>query len=92
MESYPDETSLLDIGNALKIGLTDTSMWQVCTKEKSFDLRETADFFRLLVLLEREYADVKRQTDEYAEKQNAKSFPLWRIVAPVCYVNPVGQS
>jgi hypothetical protein len=75
------EKYLLDIGYGLRIGLKGGSTWQVWAKNGVFDLRETNEFFRTAVLLERPYVDAKSLLEQYAKAQNAESgFPLWRVV------------
>lgn len=76
-----DRTDLLDIGYGLQIGLRSPEVWQVCSKNGCFDLIETADFYRVFILLERAYSEVESTLNEYAARVGAKShFPLWRLV------------
>lgn len=75
------EKSLLDIGYGLRIGLKGLSIWQVWAKSGCFDLTDTADFFRVVVLLERSYFEAQSVLREFAEQQNAEDqFPLWKVV------------
>jgi hypothetical protein len=77
----PSEMFLLDIGHGLKIGLKGRSIWQVWAKHDCFDMAETNDFYRVMVLLERPYSEAESLLNDYAEKQNAEGrFPLWRVV------------
>lgn len=56
-------------------------MWQVWAKNGSFDLNETSDFYRMLVLLEKPYSEAKALLDGYADRQRAeRGFPMWRVV------------
>lgn len=72
---------LLDIGNGLKIGLTQLGVWQVCAKNAQFDLRDCKDFWRVVTLLEYPFSHVDCMFKEYAEKIGAKDcFPLWKVV------------
>ena len=78
----PDGTELLDIGNGLQIGRTQSGVWQVCAKNGCFDLQETADFWRVVTLLERPYSEVDLMFKGYTEKVGAKNyFPLWKVVS-----------
>ncbi|TXH61921.1 hypothetical protein [Piscinibacter sp.] len=79
--SAPFEKYLLDIGYGLKVGLKGQSVWQVWAKNGCFDLNETSDFCRVLVLLEKPYSEAKALLDGYADNQRAeRGFPMWRVV------------
>lgn len=77
----PDEINLLEISNGLRIGLAESGTWQIWAKNGCFDLREIADYWRVVILLERPYSEIELTFNKYAEKINTKnSFPLWKIV------------
>lgn len=77
----PDGTDLLDIGYGLRIGLQGPATWQIWGKNGCFNLVETADFYRVVILLERPHAEIETILNGYAEKVGAENrFPLWRVV------------
>ena len=73
---------MLDIGNDLQIGRAQSGLWQVWAKNGCFDLREVADFRRVVILLERPYSEVDLMFKGYAEKVSIENyFPLWKVVS-----------
>jgi hypothetical protein len=78
----PDEIDLLKIGYGLRIGLQGTMAWQIWGKNGGFNLEETADFYRVVTLLECPYSEIESILNEYAEKVGAENrFPIWKVVA-----------
>src|SRR5262249_27081106 len=58
------------------------TVWQVCAGRDRFDLVDTSDFFRLVVLLEHSYTDVETAIDCFAKDQRAEvPFPMQKIIA-----------
>lgn len=77
----PDEIDLLEISNGLRIGLTKSNTWQVWAKNGCFDLIDIADFWRIVIILERPYSEIELIFKKYAKKVNVEnSFPLWKVV------------
>lgn len=80
--SRVDSANYLELDYGLKLGLGDTGNWQVVTKNGAFDLSHPQEFFRVVVLLERPYAEVEKLLNEYAEaKRHSARFPLWQVVS-----------
>lgn len=81
MTRHTSKDAMLDIGNGLRIGLKDSAAWFVQAKNGSFDLGETVEFTRVLVLLERPYSEAQLLLKELSDRQNAEhQFPLWKVV------------
>jgi hypothetical protein len=79
--SAEQEKWLLDIGHGLKVGFREPEGWRVWAKNGCFELIETMDYFRVVVLLERTYSEAKKLFDDFVNRQRiADSFPMWRVV------------
>jgi hypothetical protein len=74
---------LLDIGNGLKIELKSPGIWKIVAKNGCFDLIEPADFWRVVILLERPYSEIESIFNEYVEKKIGVEdrFPYWKVVS-----------
>lgn len=66
----------LEISSGVRIGCSESGKWLVEAKNGVFPLQETADFWRVVVLLERKYSDVKSMFEQFA----SSPFPYWRLV------------
>ncbi|WP_143074256.1 hypothetical protein [Roseateles sp. YR242] len=72
---------VLEISNGVRVGCSESGKWLVEAKNGVFPLQETTDFWRVVVLLERKYSDVKSMFEEFAHECAPSSpFPYWRLV------------
>ena len=70
------------IDEGVRIGVEKPVRWYVEAKGKRYDLCEVRDFFRVWLLLERPYPEVKSELDALAKEAGATdTFPMWKVVA-----------
>jgi hypothetical protein len=77
----PGGENSLDLQHGLRLTVDSDGRWVVLASNGNFPLRAPNDYYRLLSLLERPYADVLLTINAYREKQAISlDFPMEAIV------------
>lgn len=80
MSQRTDQVPWINIGHNMCIGL-EKSTWQVRAGPNVFNLSKTADFIRVLPLLEHPYEEVRLLFQGWTQRQGIQTeFPIWKVV------------